>query len=82
MVVQQVEASPVVSIAEFCDHYGLEEYSVDKQQQQMCSKGGKCISSQRANLGTFGHMQKIVTEEGVAGLWKGNVTRMVKVAPA
>jgi len=79
MVVQQVEATPV-SVTEFCDHYGLKEYSVDKQ--QTCSKGGKCVSSQRANLGTFGHMQQIVQQEGIAGLWKGNVTRMVKVAPA
>lgn len=78
MVVQQVEAAPV-SITEFCDHYGLKEYP-DKQQP--CSKGGKCVSSQRANLGTFGHMSQIVQQEGVAGLWKGNVTRMVKVAPA
>jgi hypothetical protein len=35
-----------------------------------------------ADLGTFGHMRRIVQREGISGLWKGNVTRMVKVAPA
>jgi hypothetical protein len=34
------------------------------------------------NVGTFGYMQQIVQTEGLAGLWKGNVTRMVKIAPA
>jgi len=33
-------------------------------------------------LGTFGHMKRIAREEGFfAGLWKGNRTRMAKVAP-
>ena len=27
-------------------------------------------------------MQQFVQTEGVAGLWKGNVMRMVKIAPA
>jgi solute carrier family 25 protein 39/40 len=35
-----------------------------------------------ANLGIVGHMKQIVQQEGVSGLWKGNTTRMVKVAPA
>ena len=34
------------------------------------------------NVGTFGYMHQIVQTEGVSGLWKGNVTRMVKIAPA
>ena len=34
------------------------------------------------NLGILGHMQQIVRQEGFVGLWKGNTTRMVKVAPA
>ena len=34
------------------------------------------------NVGTFGYMQQFVQTEGVAGLWKGNVMRMVKIAPA
>ena len=34
------------------------------------------------NMGTFGHMRHIVEREGMSGLWKGNVTRMAKVAPA
>ncbi|KAL7470397.1 hypothetical protein ACHAXS_010621 [Conticribra weissflogii] len=36
----------------------------------------------RVNLGTFGHMTQIIQHEGMSGLWKGNTTRMVKVAPA
>mmetsp|Transcript_7104 Transcript_7104/g.15318 ORF Transcript_7104/g.15318 Transcript_7104/m.15318 type:complete len:442 (-) Transcript_7104:24-1349(-) len=36
----------------------------------------------RVNLGTFGHMNQIIQHEGLSGLWKGNTTRMVKVAPA
>ena len=51
-----------------CDHAGFKEYAA----------GGPG----RLNAGTFGHMQHIVQQEGMAGLWKGNVTRMVKVAPA
>mmetsp|Transcript_26838 Transcript_26838/g.56677 ORF Transcript_26838/g.56677 Transcript_26838/m.56677 type:complete len:534 (+) Transcript_26838:64-1665(+) len=53
-----------------CDHFGLKEYPKQKQQPQ------------QQPLGTFGHMQQILRQEGIAGLWKGNVTRMVKVAPA
>lgn len=34
------------------------------------------------HMGTFGHMRHIVEREGISGLWKGNVTRMAKVAPA
>lgn len=40
---------------------------------------------QRVNigeLGTFGYMRHIAQEEGIVGLWKGNVTRILKVAPA
>jgi solute carrier family 25 protein 39/40 len=33
-------------------------------------------------LGLVGHMRQIVEQEGISGLWKGNTTRMVKVAPA
>ena len=33
-------------------------------------------------LGIVGHMRQIVKQEGILGLWKGNTTRMVKVAPA
>jgi solute carrier family 25 protein 39/40 len=49
---------------------------LQQQQQQQ---------QQRVNigeLGTFGHMRHIAQEEGIVGLWKGNVTRILKVAPA
>lgn len=31
---------------------------------------------------TFGIMRQVLHDEGVAGLWRGNTTRMIKVAPA
>ena len=34
------------------------------------------------NVGTFGHMREIFKDEGLSGLWRGNTTLMVKVAPA
>ena len=40
------------------------------------------VTTTTRNVGTFRYMQQIVQTEGVAGLWKGNVTRMVKIAPA
>jgi len=81
MVVTQTAESKATSE---CTHYGLKEYT-DKVQQQTSgsSKGCKtpgCESTKQ--LGTFGHMQQIVKQEGIAGLWKGNATRMIKVAPA
>ena len=33
------------------------------------------------NVGTFGFMQQIVQTVGISGLWKGNLTRMVQIAP-
>mmetsp|Transcript_1381 Transcript_1381/g.2241 ORF Transcript_1381/g.2241 Transcript_1381/m.2241 type:complete len:407 (+) Transcript_1381:3-1223(+) len=42
------------------------------------------VASQREGVkqGTFGYMRQIVQEEGLfAGLWRGNVIRMIKVAP-
>jgi solute carrier family 25 protein 39/40 len=44
-----------------------------QQQQQRVNIG---------ELGTFRHMRHIAQEEGIVGLWKGNVTRILKVAPA
>ena len=80
MVVTQTAES--IATSESCTHYGLKEYT-DKSQQTSGSKGCKtpgCGSTKQ--LGTFGHMQQIVKQEGIAGLWKGNTTRMIKVAPA
>ena len=31
---------------------------------------------------TFGVMRQILHDEGLPGLWRGNTTRMIKVAPA
>eukprot|EP00585_Thalassiosira_rotula_P011591 CAMPEP_0196143616 /NCGR_PEP_ID=MMETSP0910-20130528/13625_1 /TAXON_ID=49265 /ORGANISM="Thalassiosira rotula, Strain GSO102" /LENGTH=409 /DNA_ID=CAMNT_0041405099 /DNA_START=153 /DNA_END=1382 /DNA_ORIENTATION=+ len=42
------------------------------------------VASQREGVkqSTFGYMRQIVQEEGLfAGLWRGNVIRMIKVAP-
>ena len=53
--------------------------------RRMCI-GSSRLQQQRGvnigELGTFGHMRHIAQEEGIVGLWKGNVTRMLKVAPA
>ena len=82
MVVTQT-AESTIKTSESCSHYGLKEYTDKLQQTTSGSKGCNtpgCGSTKQ--LGTFGHMQQIVKQEGVAGLWKGNTTRMIKVAPA
>ena len=81
MVVTQTTES--IATSESCTHNGLKEYTDKLQQTSSGSKGCKtpgCGSTKQ--LGTFGHMQQIIKQEGVAGLWKGNTTRMIKVAPA
>lgn len=40
------------------------------------------VTSSTRTVGTFGYMHQIVQNEGLSALWKGNVTRMVKIAPA
>jgi len=35
----------------------------------------------RSNTGTFACIQKIFRDEGVKGLWRGNVSRMIKIVP-
>ncbi|KAL7504227.1 hypothetical protein ACHAXN_003934 [Cyclotella atomus] len=66
-------------------------FDVVKTRRQMvvqeAQTGLKCNKSSAdgcgpANLGIVGHLKQIVQQEGVSGLWKGNTTRMVKVAPA
>lgn len=47
---------------------------------EVCAGSGRALNG--SGTGTFGHMRRILQREGVGGLWKGNVTRMVKVAPA
>jgi solute carrier family 25 protein 39/40 len=64
-------------------------FDVVKTRRQMVMQGlndGKSSSAVGYGrvhpLGILGHMRQIVRREGVSGLWKGNTTRMVKVAPA
>ena len=40
------------------------------------------VGFRRLNTSTFWHMRRIAKEEGLSGLWRGNATRMAKVAPA
>ena len=64
----------------------------NNDERRMCTMEMNSSSSSRSSrlqqrvnigeLGTFGHMRHIAQEEGIVGLWKGNVTRILKVAPA
>jgi solute carrier family 25 protein 39/40 len=65
-----------------CDHYGLKEYSISHNNCQQRSLSAAAAERGRVNVGTFGHMREIFKDEGLSGLWRGNTTRMVKVAPA
>eukprot|EP00547_Thalassionema_nitzschioides_P018507 CAMPEP_0194240224 /NCGR_PEP_ID=MMETSP0158-20130606/6461_1 /TAXON_ID=33649 /ORGANISM="Thalassionema nitzschioides, Strain L26-B" /LENGTH=295 /DNA_ID=CAMNT_0038974881 /DNA_START=347 /DNA_END=1231 /DNA_ORIENTATION=+ len=53
-----------------CEHFGAKEVF----------GSNKRTSTNAAS--TFGTMQSIVQNEGLSGLWRGNTTRMLKVAPA
>ena len=55
-------------------------FDVVKTRRQMVTQTSFGMSEH--NRGILGHMQQIMKQEGIAGLWKGNTTRMVKVAPA
>jgi len=61
-------------------------FSNNDNRRRMCTvETSRSRLQQRVNigeLGTFGHMRHIAQEEGIVGLWKGNVTRILKVAPA
>ena len=81
MVVTQTTES-TIKTSEACTHFGLKEYTDKLQQTTSGSKGCKTPGCGSTKWGTFGHMQQIIKQEGVAGLWKGNTTRMIKVAPA
>lgn len=52
----------------FCDHQGAIAYRSKPAGPQ--------------STGTIATMNQILSEEGVAGLWRGNQARMIKVAPA
>ena len=67
-----------------CDHFGLKEYSGSRNncQQRSISVAAATERGRFNNVGTFGHMREILKDEGLSGLWRGNTTRVVKVAPA
>lgn len=73
VVTQAAETHIATTVTESCNHYGMKEYP----KVLATSKG-----SGKYDLNTFQHMQRIIQQEGVTGLWKGNVTRIVKIAPA
>lgn len=55
-------------------------FDVLKTRRQMVTRAG--TKNVAKNQGTFQHLKQIAQEEGFfAGLWKGNQTRMIKVAP-
>jgi len=52
-------------------------FDVVKTRRQMVG-----ASSSDTHLGAFAHMKRIVQNEGVMGLWRGNQTRLMKLVPA
>ena len=51
----------------------------DREHQQSAAANRSKVVHRRS---TFQHLRQIAKEEGFfAGLWKGNQTRMIKVAP-
>jgi solute carrier family 25 protein 39/40 len=87
---RQMSSQAEAHTIESCDHFGLKEYSSGSkkhhntcQQRNIISTTGVDRTHVNNNVGgTFGHMREILKDEGVTGLWRGNSTRMVKVAPA
>lgn len=54
-------------------------------QAMACNHGGHMAyqaENSTASSSVFAHMRTIHQAEGVAGLWRGNQTRMIKVAPS
>lgn len=69
---QAVSESTTVTLSEAaakaCQHDGAVVY--------------EATSGLRYSTGTLAQMRSIIAKEGVAGLWRGNQARMLKVAPA
>lgn len=61
-----------------CHHDGAVAWKKQQQQQQLMPPSA-AVGEERS---VFQLMRQIVKEEGVSGLWRGNQTRMMKVAPA
>ncbi|EED94484.1 predicted protein [Thalassiosira pseudonana CCMP1335] len=57
-------------------------FDVIKTRRQMVAKEGHSCFEHSIPSGTIGYMRHIFKVEGMAGLWRGNKTRMLKVAPA
>lgn len=66
-----------VQEAVVCDHGGAIAY---KPHHDFSSSGDKPAPARPA--GTFAYMREILHNEGISGLWRGNQTRMIKVAPS
>ena len=80
---RQMSSQAEAHTIESCDHFGLKEYSSGSQHHNACQQRNIISTTRVHNIGgTFGHMREILKDEGVTGLWRGNSTRMVKVAPA
>mmetsp|Transcript_24653 Transcript_24653/g.44268 ORF Transcript_24653/g.44268 Transcript_24653/m.44268 type:complete len:396 (-) Transcript_24653:81-1268(-) len=55
---------------------------VKTRRQMVQREESNTFGRHRVQQGIFGHMRQIVQEEGFfSGLWRGNQTRMIKVAP-
>lgn len=65
---RQVSSSVEVFEPALCDHQGAVAYESKPSSPQ--------------SMGTVATLNKILTEEGITGLWRGNQARMIKVAPA
>lgn len=75
MVSREVAASLTASAsagAVVCNHGGAIAYD----------PSSAATARQRSAGGTLAQMKRIAEEEGITGLWRGNQTRMIKVAPA
>jgi solute carrier family 25 protein 39/40 len=69
-----VEEATTVSCA-VCDHEGAAVYNPLNHNKLLSNGGGSA-------RGTWKMLNDIFRDEGIRGLWKGNQTRMIKVAPA
>jgi solute carrier family 25 protein 39/40 len=69
-----VEEATTVSCA-VCDHEGAAVYNPLNHNKLLSDGGGSA-------RGTWQMLNDIFRDEGIRGLWKGNQTRMIKVAPA
>ena len=62
--------------------------STESAQQVVCHHNGAAVydppsaCSPRSQTRTAATMKQIIETEGITGLWRGNQTRMIKVAPA